>query len=316
MLREKELISNLNENLVEIKTIIRSTLKTNNNKVNMLIKNLPADEGKLIRGIFTLIGGSFGKIEKERLLRIAAGVELLHLATLVHDDIVDDSTIRRNKETIHSIYGVKAGLFTGDYLFSEAYILFSKSCSSKSILDVSETIKLICSGEINQFFSIYSFNSSIKDYLKRINGKCASLFSLSLSIGAHESNAEVELIHKLKKIGYYTGMAFQLIDDLLDITSSHEILGKPEGNDIKEGIYTMPVIYELKKGNKYLEGCLKEDKLTEAIHILKESEGVKKSKETAEKYTYRSLKLIDELPNTDKKQVLRGIVEKMLIRSY
>lgn len=316
MLRELDLIGMFGGDLTELKRIIRYNLKDSDNDVENLLSELAADEGKLIRGIFTLIGGSFGKIEKERLLKISAAVELLHLATLVHDDIIDESNIRRGKKTVHSSHGVKAGLFIGDYLFSQAYVLFSKSCSPYSILNVSETIKLICRGEIKQFSSLYHLDSTIKDYLERINGKCASLFSLSLSIGAYESNANANTIRKLKNIGYFTGMAFQLIDDLLDITSTDSVLGKPSGNDIKEGIYSMPVLYELKKGNEHLRNCLKEGNFNEALNALKECDGLKKSREVAQKYTNRAIRLIDELPNTDKKSILKKIVAAMLLRDY
>ncbi|MCT8975026.1 polyprenyl synthetase family protein [Clostridium sp. CX1] len=314
MLKEKDSISSINENSLELKEILRNSIK--DIKLNPLINDLAPGEGKLVRGLFTLIGGSFGRIDRKRILEISAAVELLHLATLVHDDIVDESKLRRGRRTIHSKYGVKAGLFLGDYLFSQAYILFSKNCSSESIIKVSETIKFICTGEIDQFFSTYSFNSSIKDYLKRVNGKCASLFSLSLWIGAYEGKVSMNIVKRLKKIGYLTGMAFQLIDDILDITSSEEILGKPCGNDIREGIYTLPVLYELNKGNDLLKKYLEEGEYSQAVDLLRSSKGLDKTRELAEKYTVRSLNLIKQLPETEGRENLKKIVEKMLFRVY
>ncbi|MDW8802610.1 polyprenyl synthetase family protein [Clostridium sp. A1-XYC3] len=314
MLKEKDYISSINENSLELKEILRNSIE--DIKLKPLINDLAPGEGKLVRGLFTLIGGSFGRIDRKRILEISAAVELLHLATLVHDDIVDESKLRRGRITIHSKYGVKAGLFLGDYLFSQAYILFSKNCSSESIIKVSETIKFICTGEIDQFFSTYSFNSSIKDYLKRVNGKCASLFSLSLWIGAYEGKVSMDIVERLKKIGYLTGMAFQLIDDILDITSSEEILGKPCGNDIREGIYTLPVLYELNKENDLLKKYLEEGEYSQAVDLLRSSKGLDKTRELAEKYTIRSLNLIKQLPETEGREDLRKIVEKMLFRVY
>ncbi len=316
MLREDGSLGMFDTDLIELKKIIRNNLIDTDATVKILLNDLAADDGKLIRGVFTLIGGSFGKIEKEKLINISAGVELLHLATLVHDDIIDEANIRRGKKTIHSKHGVKTGIFTGDYLFSQAYVIFSKNCSHKSIIDVSETIKSICRGEINQFYSLYSLDSTIKSYLKRVSSKCASLFSLSLSMGAYESNANIDIVKKLKSIGYSTGMAFQLIDDLLDITSSERILGKPSGNDIKEGIYTMAVLYELRRGNTHLRNYLKEGNFNEALNLLKNSAGLKKTRETAQRYTNRALILANELPNTDESQALKRIIAKMLLRDY
>ncbi|MBC2580410.1 polyprenyl synthetase family protein [Clostridium sp. DJ247] len=316
MLKEKSLLKYFNRDLAEIKKIAKDSLENKNSTTSTLINDLPIDNGKMLRAIFVLIGGGFGKIDKDKLKRISAAIEILHLATLVHDDIIDESNIRRGKRSIQSSHGVKAALFTGDYLFSTAFSLLSKNSSPKTLLDVSETIKLICSAEVNQFFSLYSFNSTIKDYLRRINGKCASLFSLSLSIGAYESNAEPGTIAILKSIGYYTGMAFQLIDDLLDITSSKATIGKPSGNDIKSGVYTLPVLYEFKKRNKNLIKCIEENNIIEAVNVLKNSEGLEKSRATAKKYTYKSLDLISKLPNVNEKQLLAELVENLVLREY
>jgi len=302
--------------LFEIKKIIKLTLKNRDTHTENLLDNLSSTDGKMIRAIFILIGGSFGKIDKNKLFNISAGIELLHLATLVHDDVIDDSNLRRGKRTINSLYGAKAALFMGDYLFAQAYILFSEYASRDSISDISKTIKFICQSEINQFLSTYSFNSNIRDYFRRINGKCASLFSLSLSLGAYDGHADIEILRNLRKIGYYIGMAFQLIDDILDIVSPKDILGKPSGNDINEGIYTFPVLYELKNNNQELMTALTQKDLFSASKILKTSMGLKKANEVAEKYTYKALNLINELPNIQEKLILKNITEILLKRNF
>lgn len=299
-----------------IKKITKLSLKNRDTLTDNLLDNLSATDGKMIRAIFVLIGGSFGEIDKNKLFNISAGIELLHLATLVHDDVVDDSNLRRGKKTINSLYGTKVALFMGDYLFAQSYVLFSEYASRNSISDISRTIKFICQSEINQFLSTYSLNSSIRDYFRRINGKCASLFSLSLSLGAYDGHADTEIVNDLKNIGYYIGMAFQLIDDILDIVSPKTILGKPSGNDINEGIYTFPVLYEIKNNNQELIIALTQKDLVSASEILKTSMGLKKSSEVAEKYTYKALNLIDELPDNQEKLILKNITETLLKRSF
>lgn len=308
--------SYFDEDLIEIRKIILSNLRDKDVNVQLLMNNLGAVEGKMVRAILVLIGGSFGKIEKNKLLYISAAVEILHLATLVHDDIVDDSYLRRGKNTINSTHGIKSALFMGDYLFSESYILFSKCSSPKSITNISETIKFICKGEINQFLSAYSLSSTIKDYLIRINGKCASLFSLSLSIGAFEGNADRETVLKLNRIGYYAGMAFQLIDDILDITTLKLTLGKPSESDIKKGIYSLPILYEIKEKNRDLIIALEKNDLTKVLEIIRHSIGLQESKDVAKKYTYKALKLIDELPTSQERLALISIVEFLLNRTF
>ncbi len=309
-------ISYFEEDLSEVKKIIKNNLKDKDYNVQSLINNLGTVDGKMIRAIFVLIGGSFGKIEKNNLLHIAAAVEILHLATLVHDDIVDDSNLRRGKNTINATHGTKSALFLGDYLFSESYILFSKYATSKSITNISETIKIICKSEINQFLTAYSLNSTIKDYLIRINGKCASLFSRSLSVGAFEGNANNKITQNLFRIGYYSGMAFQLVDDILDITTKKLTLGKPSESDIKKGIYSLPIIFEIIDKNRVLINALENNDLEKVIDIVKNSQGLKKSKEIAEKYTYKALKLIEELPVSAERFALKSIVETLLNRTF
>lgn len=298
-----------------VKKIIRRNLKDSNKSVAELMENLPADEGKLIRAVFVLLGAAFGRIEEKKIMNVAAAIELLHLATLVHDDIIDETDTRRGRTAIHKRYNAKSALFSGDYLFAQSYVIFSNNCSPKSIEKVSETIKLICRSEVSQYFSLGSLNSSIRDYLKRINGKCASLFSLSLSIGAYEANANKDIIKKLKNIGYCTGMAFQLRDDILDLTSTRETLGKPAANDIKQGIYNLPVIYELKRKNAELLSLIKKNNVSGAIDLLRVSEGLRKAQELTERYTCKALTLINELPDIYEKQYLKKITEKLLNRN-
>ena len=310
------LIDYFEEELVETRKIIISNLGDKDANVQSLIDNLGVANGKMIRAIFVLIGGSFGKIEKNNLFHIAAAVEVLHLATLIHDDIVDDSNLRRGKDTINATHGIKSALYMGDYLFAESYILFSKFLSLKSITNISDTIKVICKSEMSQFFTAYDLSTTIKDYLKRINGKCACFFSLSLSIGALEGKADNKIIQRLNKIGYYCGMAFQLVDDILDITTKEITLGKPCESDIKKGIYSLPILIEIRDENTFLINALENNDLTKVLEIVKNSNGLRKSKEVAQKYTYKALELIDGLPVSTERLVLKSIVESLTRRTF
>lgn len=315
-LEQNFLHSNFEENLIDIKSIIDRNINASDSNVKRLLNTINASGGKHLRAIFVLIGGSFGNIDRQKLNNIAAAVELLHLATLVHDDIVDDSDIRRGCETINKNFGIKTALFTGDYLFAESYVMFSKNASSSSIQLVSQTIKTVCRGEITQFFTSCSFRSTLKSYLRRIEGKCACLFSLSLSIGAFDGASDLRTAAILKRIGHYVGMAFQIIDDILDITLSKEALGKPAGNDIRQGIYTLPVIFEVNSGNSYLETLIEKGDIDEALLLLRHCAGLEKTRILARLYTSKALKLINELPDKVEKQILADIVEMMLVREY
>ena len=316
MLKSTNLLDYFETDLFEIKKIIKLNLKNRDTCTESLLNSLAATDGKMIRAIFVLIGGAFSNIETSALYNISAGIELLHLATLVHDDVVDDSDLRRGKKTINSLHGIKTALFTGDYLFAQSYILFSESASKQSVYNISKTIKFICQSEINQFLSKYSLDSTIMDYFRRINGKCASLFSLSLSLGAYDGHADDKVVNTLKRIGYCVGMAFQLIDDILDINSPNTILGKPSGNDLIEGIYTFPILFEIKNNNEKLITALKENDLFVVSEMLKNSEGLKKAEEIAFKYTNKALRLVDELPAIQEKLILKTLIEELLKRQF
>lgn len=316
MVTAKYLFTYFENDLQEVKQIIKSNLKNKDTITSDLLESLAATDGKMVRAIFVLIGGAFSEMNKNEILNIAAGIELLHLATLVHDDVIDDSNLRRGKETINSHYGTKSALFIGDYLFAQSYILFSEAASKKNIFDISKTIKIICQSEINQFLSKYSLNSTLLDYFRRINGKCASLFSLSLSLCASDGHTDDNTMRTLKRIGYCIGMAFQLIDDILDINSPNSILGKPSGNDLIEGIYTFPILYEIKNNNEEIITALNRNDLSAVSEMLKTSDGLKKAREIAEKYTDKALSLINELPNIKERSILQNLIEILLKRDF
>lgn len=313
----KEFISLYEKDLIKIKVIMESYLHSREKKFDLLLKDLSTVEGKLLRPILVLLGTGFGSIDEKKRLHLATLIEMLHLATLVHDDVIDQSTLRRGNPTVQSKYGVKIALFMGDFLFSTSYILLSQYASSKNIEKVSKATRGLCRGEIQQLFSSHSLDCSVKNYLRRIKEKTASLFSLSLYLGASESNADPQIQKKLSQIGNYIGMAFQIIDDILDLTGNEKTLGKPAASDLKQGIYCLPIIYELRKNNAYLKGLLEcKTSSTEVLQLLSKSEGLDMSRALAKQYTKKALLLIDTLPNCAEKDILHELTKMLLVRNY
>jgi len=311
----------LSTDLIEVVRIMKMNVRNKNELIENALLDLIDSGGKLLRPGFVLLSGSFGNYDSKKLCNLATIVEMLHMATLVHDDIIDDAKTRRNKETIQSKYGKDYAVFMGDILFSRCFMMLSDNTSMDNMKLFSNAISDICSGEIEQFSSRYSKELSVKKYLKRIAAKTAALFSMSFYIGAFESECSGELVKTLSNIGYDIGMAFQIIDDILDYTSEDNQLGKPTGNDLKEGIYTLPLIYALKEDKTRLLPILLKNNYTDddidlLIRLSIDLGGVDKAKALAKCYTDRAFKKISTLPECESKNFLTRFCEDLLFRKY
>lgn len=311
----------LSSDLLEVVRIMKVSVKNQNKLIEDALLNLIESGGKLLRPGFVLLAGSFGKYDSEKLCNLAAVIEMLHMATLVHDDIIDDAKLRRNKETIQAKYGKDYAVFMGDILFSRCFMMLSNNTSMENMKLLSEAIFDICTGEIEQFSSRYSKEVSVKKYLKRIAAKTAALFSISFYVGAFEGECSAEVTNTLSNIGYDIGMAFQIIDDILDYTSEDNLLGKPTGNDLKEGIYTLPLILALKEDTEQFSSILSKESYSDEdintlINLSKALGGVDKAKFFAKRYTDRAFRKINTLPDSESKKLLISFCEDLLYRKY
>jgi len=206
----------LGENLDKVETIIESSLKSKNKPLEKLLKTLSNAGGKRLRPAFVILSAGFGKARDDRLWTAAAGIEILHMATLVHDDIIDDAGMRRGKPTINRLHGDKMAVYMGDYLLTRAVSLLSKAVPEKRLEQIAKGIKSICEAEVEQFYSRFDTGVSIVTYLKRIGRKTAAMFSFSCAEGAFLSKTPQKHVRNLAKFGFYYGMAFQIQDDILN----------------------------------------------------------------------------------------------------
>lgn len=202
------------------------------------------------------------------------------------------------------------------------YALKSSSSSTlQSIKIDSNSMSRVCLGELEQLNSKFDSRLSVKNYLTRISGKTAELFSLSLYTGAAESGCSNSLSRQFWRIGHNIGMAFQIIDDILDYVGTNDLVGKPIGNDIKQGIFTIPFIYAVKKDKRSFEEYLQKENFSDEdvkniIALIRKNNGIESAKTLADKYTKKSFKLINGLPENPYKIVLREVAEKLLLRTY
>jgi len=276
--------------------------------------------GKMLRPAFLLISGRFGNYDSQRLKNLAAIIEMLHMATLIHDDVIDDSELRRGTPSVQSKYGKDYAVYMGDFLFCKCFMLLSKDYGIEDMHEISKVISKICLSEMKQNFFRRSLDISLKEYLKIVAGKTAALFSLSFYVGAKESNCDEKLSKLLGKIGYDIGMAFQIIDDILDYSGTENTTGKSIKNDLKQGYYTIPLILSLKDDN-YLYNLvnnktLNDEDIDKVYDLVKNSNGIDEARKLAKRFTNRAFKRISKLPDIQSKEILLDVMNKLLVRKY
>lgn len=307
--------------LEKIEKIMKTETKCKDKVIENSIHELIESGGKRVRPAFVIIGSRFGDYNNERVRALGAVLELFHMATLVHDDVIDNSKLRRGHETIQSKYGKDYAVYIGDFLFCVCFKILASNASLASIKLDSKSMSRICMGEVEQLNSRFSKELSVKNYLNRISGKTAELFSLSLYLGASESGCKEKLAKELWKIGHNIGMAFQIIDDVLDYVGNDESIKKSAANDLKQGIFTIPFIYAYKYNKKDFEkffdkSDLDDSDIKEIVHLVKENKGVENAIELAQKYTNKAFAGIDKLPDNEYKNILREIATKLIVREY
>lgn len=315
----------LNDELDKVRKLLLEQSKTRDKKIEESIKELLENQGKMLRPAFVIISASFGKYDSEKIVTLASVMELLHMASLVHDDIVDDSKLRRNKETVQSKYGKDYAVYIGDFLLTRCFSLIAKSKNYKMVDINTNVISNVLLSELEQLNSRYSTEISVLSYLRRIKGKTAELFIASMIAGASQSKQNQKRINLFSRIGYNIGMSFQIRDDILDFIGSDETIGKSANNDIKLGLYTLPVILalrnEAKLGSDKLKKLLDSDDITkeslkEIRKLIIEYKGIEESVALSSKFAEKSRRQIKKLPDNRYKEILRSIVEDLEIRNY
>lgn len=244
--------------ILQVQNCIRKNLKTNNYKIEEMIDYLLNNFGKMLRSrIFLEICGDNNI--NERQIKIAAAIEMVHLASLAHDDIIDDAKYRRGQLSIQSKFGKDVAVYTGDYILSRIFLMLSNFEVDKELKNFTKQIYQIFAGELMQFSFKFKSNISTKEYLRIIRGKTATIFSISAYLGAKEGELSLKDQMQYGIFGNCLGMAFQITDDILDFTGDFDNFGKQVYNDIVNGTYSLPILINLNK-NK-----------TKMLHWLEES---------------------------------------------
>ncbi len=248
--------------------------------------------GKRLRPALVIICASLGnKANSEELFLSSMGVELIHLASLVHDDILDAAKTRRGVPTINASYGEEQATLIGDYLFGLSFQLLSDFGNNSLITPLASASLFLSEGELRQRRDLRRLDQSVHDYLARIYAKTAALFEASCSMGAIIGGLSAVDQKRLREYARGLGIAFQIYDDILDFTGEEKILGKPTGNDIREGTVTLPMIFALE------ENCLEiaeaidnpsQEKVEEAVVAVKRCGAIEQARSLAKEYVVKA----------------------------
>ena len=280
--------------------------------------------GKRIRPIFVLLSGQFGLYELDKMKKIAVPMELIHMASLVHDDVIDDAQTRRGQLTVRAKWDNRIAMYTGDYIFAKALGVVTKLSNPKIHQIMSHAIVEMSIGEMEQIRYFFHSGQKVRDYLLRIKRKTALLIAISCQLGAIAAGAPAAVSRKLFDFGYYVGMTFQIRDDVLDLCGTEEQIGKPPGSDIKQGNITLPVLYALKKPE--LRGRLLEelerirllDGQTDVgrfLQMVRDSGCIEQSERLAERYIEKAIRSLDGLPDIQAKKDLVRIAHFVASRT-
>lgn len=230
------------DQLAQVEGQLRQLCQTDIADLDPLLDYALRSGGKRVRPALTLLAAEFHPHDPSRSQIMAAAVELLHLATLIHDDTVDNAGMRRGKPTINKLYGNHVAVLLGDYLFATSATFVCDTGVVRVIRRFSETIMELASGQLIEFFTTFDSQKARKLYNERIYRKTASLFCTSAESGAILGNASEDEVRALRAYGHNIGMAFQIVDDLLDVQGDAAEIGKPVGNDLLQGVLTLPSI--------------------------------------------------------------------------
>jgi len=312
-----QIYASIQDDLDKVKDRLRSISRVDFPWLSEQLGYVVKETGKGIRPALTLLSGKFYNYDLTYLLPMAVSVELMHTATLVHDDAIDKSVVRRGQPTINRIWGDEIAVLMGDYLFAKAGEFVADTQTPRVVKLFSQTLGTISSGEIGQFLGAFKLEQNREDYFHRIYGKTAALFALATESGAILSKAPEESVAALREYGGNLGIAFQIVDDVLDFTSTEAIMGKPVGSDLTQGTLTLPAMllverYPEDNPVKRLFETGDKKHVEAAIEMVRDSSIIEDCYEIASEYCAKACRNLDVLPQNANRQALVDLTEYVI----
>jgi len=312
----------LKTELQEVKELMLGAVNQIPNDISRAIGKLVNGRGKQLRPALVLLACRMCNAPYSKARYVAAAVEMLHTATLIHDDLIDNALIRRGSDTLNVNYSAAVTVLTGDITFAIAAKFAALSENILLVQKFSATLETICLGELNQMLTGHNTIPTVTDYYNRIYAKTASLFSLCTEAGAILAGCSLEEAERARSVGRLLGMAFQLADDVLDFEGSESHLGKPIGGDLKEGLITLPVLhfYEQHPNDARIQaiinGEIKPQEIKLLVSDLRNSDTAEWGMNEANNFIDKALALLANYPATPYRNAMEEIARFAVERCY
>ena len=316
----------ISKELLYLDDLFKDFMKSKVNLISQVSQFILNQKRKKIRPILVLLSAKICGDINETSYRSAMLIELLHTATLIHDDVIDNAVTRRGFASVNAIWDNKIAVLIGDYFLSEGLMLSIEKEDYSSLGIIANVVKRMSESELLQIQSQKSNQMDMDEeiYFKIISDKTASLLSASCEIGAMSSTTDKNKIANLRDYGEYLGISFQIQDDLLDYLGEQDVLGKSVGMDIREKKITLPLIYALNNSDtenkniilKYLESDLQDTNIEHIIDFLNNSDGIKYAKSKANEFVVKAKKCLDIFPDSEAKTSLLNLVDFVVQRNY
>lgn len=310
--------------LQRLNECMNDTLSTSNRMMNEIVANYLKTKGKQIRPIMVLLSAKLFQPINDNTVAAAAAIEMLHNASLIHDDVVDDTMTRRNRPTVNAIWDNHVAVLVGDYFVSSSLFVAQTTGDIRIIRTMAELGRMLSLGEIDQINNARFHDITEQSYIEIISQKTASLFEACVMLGGYSVNAEDESIQVLRRFAHLLGLCFQIKDDIFDYFEDANI-GKPTGNDLREGKVTLPLIYALSRNDvpehEVMSRLVKKDELLEdeivaLIDFAKRSGGIDYAYGMMERYHDEAVRLLDRFDNEEVKRLLIDIFDYIITRKY
>jgi len=320
-----ELTAPIQKNLEQVEQTISQSLRSENLFVQEMADYLTHSTGKRVRPALAILSAKYcGKVVQET-VALGAALEMIHVATLIHDDIIDNSAVRRKQKTLNFKWGNEISVLMGDYVFASSFYLMAKHLPKDILGIISDTTNIICRGEISETFHRFNTRLTEEQYFQVVREKTASLFAVSCQTGALLAEADSPTAEMLQKFGMGIGMAFQIVDDTLDFTGNPSKVGKPVMGDLREGKLTLPVLYCMRMGSvaekkKIQKMILKKVKTAQDFKflrgLLKKYKAIEYSIEKAREYVAEAKSALYQLNGSRDKNELLQFADFLVSRDF
>ena len=320
----------IKSDMEKVNNLIQSSLYSEVVLINQVSQYIINSGGKRLRPVLVLLSANafcYGKDSSQQQdkhnITLAAVIEFIHTATLLHDDVVDESELRRGKDTANELWGNAASVLVGDFLYSRAFEMMVGVGSMKVMEILSHSTNTIAEGEVLQLLNCNDASTTEEQYLEVIHFKTAKLFESAAQLGAVISAQDEAIETAMAKFGMHLGTAFQLIDDVLDYSASSEDMGKNVGDDLAEGKPTLPLIYAMKHGSEEQSNMIREaiengglDQIEAISQAIQTTGALDYSREIAQKEARLAIAQLDIIPDSDYKDALITLADFSIERSY